>query len=185
MEIAPDLALDRRAALPPTLRVLVEAMPRSGWHTHPDFGGLAAFWLDRHLGFRRLTALILVDAETRLDRNLDPQTHAARLSRLGGMLLDELHGHHRIEDLHFIPELARIEPRVAHGFDLLEDDHQVLDRYLADFAGAADAVIAGDEMIKPTGAFLEAARRLEQLLARHLTDEEELVVPALLTHGMR
>lgn len=179
-----DLDLARRTGLPPALRVLVQAMPRATWAEHPDFGGMAAFWLDRHLMFRRLTGLIRSDAEARLDGRLEAREHAQRLSRLGGRLLGDLRGHHQIEDMHFFPEMARLEPRVARVFELLDADHHVLEELIAGFADAANAVIGGDEGTGPTGAFHAQLLDFDRLLARHLEDEEEVVVPVILIHGM-
>ncbi len=170
-----DLDLRRRAGLPPALRVLVEAMPRITWADHPEFGGLASFWLDRHLMFRRLCDDLLGDAQARLDGDMDPEVHAKRLSRLGGMLLSHLHGHHQIEDTQFFPHMTLLDTRVSRGFDLLEADHNVMDSLLADFAKGANAVISGGPGQDPTGRFHTDLLRFQQLLDRHLTDEEEIV----------
>jgi hemerythrin-like domain-containing protein len=177
-----DLSLRTRAGLPPALRVLVAEMPRLSWPDHPRFHGLASFWLEKHLEFRRLTSALLADADRRLDAGIDPQDHARRVARLGGHLVNGLHGHHQIEDAHYFPEMARMEPRVAQGFDLLDADHQAMDGLLADFVAAANAVIG----LQPgaEGRYRETVAGFEHLLIRHLEDEEELVVPVILRTGL-
>ena len=92
------LTLDTRDGLPDALRVLLQDFPRETWPEHNNFAGLVAFWLDRHLMFRRLMTALIDDAEQAVDRKIDAQTHAAKLSRYGSMLLQNLHGHHQIED---------------------------------------------------------------------------------------
>lgn len=177
-----DLSLAARAGLPPALRVLVEEMPRLTWDRHPGFQGLAAFWLDRHLMFRRLTETLRQDAEARLDARIDPRDHIARLSRHGGLLVQALHGHHQIEDAEYFPRMAMMEPRIAAGFDLLDADHQSLDGLIADFVTAANAVIT--EGADAPGRFRDALLRFDRLLGRHLEDEEDLVVPVILKHAV-
>lgn len=180
-----DLDLTRRTGLPDALRVLVTEMPRDEWEAHPAFRGLAAFWLEKHLVFRKLAAILRDEAQARLEHRLDPATHAARVSRFGGMYLGELHGHHNVEDAHYFPVMAGLDGRVARGFELLDADHHALDALLAEFADRANAVIrAGAEGHDATGAFLDSVTRMERFVDRHLIDEEEIVVPLILRHGL-
>ena len=78
-----DLALATRAALPAEYRLLLADYPRAGWPEHRDFNGLAAFWLDRHLGFRRVIGLLRADAAAMIDKRMAPQAWGQRLLRLG------------------------------------------------------------------------------------------------------
>lgn len=176
-----DLSLDTRTGLPDALQVLLAAYPRAGWETHPEFGALTRFWLDRHLMFRRLADLLRSDTQARIDGGLDPAVYLQRLNRFGGMLVGELHGHHQIEDVHYFPRLSRMEPTLERGFDLLDADHHTLDDRLAGFTSAANGVLSGGA----PGPFLEALEALDALLDRHLLDEEDLIVPVLLKHGER
>ena len=66
-----DFRLDLHSGLPQALRVLLAEYPRDGWATDPNFQGLVAFWLDRHMMFRRVLALTQADAEALLNRSLD------------------------------------------------------------------------------------------------------------------
>lgn len=174
-----DLSLTSRSGLPESLRVLLEAYPREGWDSHDNFGMLIRFWLDRHLMFRRLVDLLRTETQARLDGDADPQAYLHRLNRFGSLLVGDLHGHHQIEDHHYFPKLAQIEPRLERGFDLLDGDHHVLDDQLGGFTTQANAVLSGDE----PGRFLDALDGLGALLHRHLEDEEDLIVPVLLKHG--
>lgn len=179
-DIPPDLLLGTRHGLPDALRVLLETHPRETWTSHGNFAGLVAFWLDRHLMFRHLLTTLIDDAEHAVDRKIEPATHAARLSHHGGMLLQNLHGHHQIEDHHYFPILATREPVLNTGFDLLDSDHHAMDGMLRQFADGANAVIAGT---LEAGRFRTDMLRFQTLLNRHLVDEEELVVPVILKHG--
>lgn len=176
-----DLSLSARKGLPADLQVLLRDLPRADWSGHPGFGGLVQFWLDRHGMFRQLVDLLQTDQRALADRQIDPKAYAPRLSRFGSMLLGELHGHHQIEDQHYFPRLARFDTRLQRGFDLLDADHHAMDNALHDLAEGANAVLKGG----PPGAFGDRLDVFAQLLDRHLTDEEDLIVPVILRSGFR
>ncbi len=185
-DLADTLALESRTGLPEALKVLLEAHPRAGWGSDPGFDGLVRFWLERHLMFRRMLAALTEDARARLDAGLAPDSHRKKLSRMGGMFLQELHMHHGIEDHHYFPALAARDARLDRGFALLDADHHALDGWLNGFADSANAVLkagtdaAGREATAPLLATLE---RFDRMLDRHLTDEEDLIVPVILHYG--
>nr|WP_121629248.1 hemerythrin domain-containing protein [Tropicibacter alexandrii] len=175
-----DLDLTRRDGLPDALKALLEDYPRSGWQQHANFAGLVEFWLDRHLMFRRLCEMLRTDSEAGVDGNIDPQMLAARVSRFGGMLVQQLHGHHQIEDMHYFPVLSRKDTRLERGFDILDRDHHALDGLLNRFTEGANGLI--QRKTEP-GAFREEVVAFEGFLLRHLEDEEDLIVPVILKHG--
>ena len=180
-----DLTLATRTGLPDEFRLILAGYPRESWPDHRDFNGLAAFWLDRHLGFRRMLTALTDDAQARIDRRLAPDDHARRLSHLGSRLLGDLIGHHRIEDDAYFPELARLEPRIAKGFEMLDADHHALHALIDRFAKGANAVLhEADERRQRDKAarFLTDLTDFDRLLERHLTDEEDLVLPVVLKH---
>lgn len=181
-----DLSLANRSGLPEALRVLLHDYPREAWEAHPQFGGLVQFWLERHLMFRKLLAMLEDDSQAVLDRRLDPQSYAERLSRFGGMLVNQLHAHHRIEDGHFFPTLSVLDQRITSGFDILDKDHHALDGWLQSFTVSANGVLqrmADDAEAREAAAPLrQELLAFERMLDRHLNDEEELVVPVILKH---
>jgi iron-sulfur cluster repair protein YtfE (RIC family) len=182
-----DIALKSRPGLPEPLRVLLHDYPRDGWTADANFDGLVRFWLERHMSFRELMVRFHTETEAVLDHNADPQNYGRRLSRLGGFFLENLHGHHTIEDAHFFPALADKDARITSGFAILESDHQAIDGHLSRFVSGANAVLrSGDDraaLQTAAGAFGEILADLDALLDRHLTDEEELIVPVLLKFG--
>lgn len=175
-----SIDLDARAGLPEDLLNLLRVYPRDGWSVHPNFPGLVAFWLDRHGMFRKLTDVLRADAEAVMEGNLDPLQHKQRLARFGGMMVQQLHGHHQIEDMHYFPALVKLETRMARGFDILDSDHHALDGVLNRFTQSANAVLSGTG---EPGKFRDEVMAFETLLMRHLDDEEDLIVPVLLKHG--
>jgi hypothetical protein len=180
------LDLGSRTALPDALRVLVEAYPRTGWRSHPNFTMLTAFWLDRHLGFRRVQALLLEESGGYLEREREPRLFGGRLMRLSTGFLSELQGHHLIEDHHYFPLLTGLDPRVAAGFELLDADHQALDGAIHALNAATDRALRAlrdrDAGRGAVGALRGELAAFARLLDRHLEDEEDLVVPLILDH---
>ena len=178
--------LETRKALPDALRVLADALPRSGWEAHPNFTGLIRFWLDRHLMFREVLGRLRTGSELYLDRKVDPKRHASETARYAGFFLNELHGHHGIEDHHYFPALIGLDGRLVRGFELLDADHQALDGHIHAMAQTTNAFLQrlGEADARDRGADLGAALgRFETFLDRHLTDEEDLVVPVILTYA--
>jgi len=178
------LALGTRTGLPDALCVLTLELPRAGWESHPGFAGLAQFWMDRHLMFRRLMAALQADAEARIDDRMAPRDFTARVQRLGGMMVGTLHEHHGVEDAVYFPQMQRMEPRLLRGFEMLDRDHHALDDWLARFTEAANGAIARPDR-DAVGAFHGELARFAPLLSRHLEDEEDLVVPVILRTGLR
>lgn len=178
--------LGQRGGLPDALRVLLAEFPRQGWQTHENFGEMVQFWLERHLMFPEVLERMQTEARARFDNQSGHDQYAPRLSRLGGFFLQQLHGHHQVEDAHYFPQLIRLDTRLERGFGILDADHHAIDRLLNGFAEAANAVLGanGDAAAHDaTGALIDRLAGFQTLLDRHLTDEEELIVPVILKTG--
>lgn len=182
-----NLRLSERDRLPDALRVLLADYPRAGWETDPGFDGLIRFWLDRHIMFRRLMSELRGGTEALLDQKTDAQPYVAMTSRYGGMFVNGLHEHHTIEDSYYFPKLVTKDARIEKGFTILDRDHHDLDGLLSGFVDRANEVIrvadSREKLQTAAGRFRDELAHLEQLLDRHLIDEEELIVPVILRYG--
>ena len=187
------LGLAQREGWPAELRVLAERYPREVWAGHANLGAMAQFWLARHDMFRQLAASLEAGtARFRAGESATadyPQWFAPRLQ----FFLEQLHAHHQIEDFHYFPIFRAADERLARGFDVLEADHVALHhdiersvaaanamlRALANNTGVSDADAlrrAGDDYAAASGPLLKG-------LARHLEDEEDIIVPLILARG--
>jgi iron-sulfur cluster repair protein YtfE (RIC family) len=183
-----DLDLDRRTGWPPELRVLLDRHPRESWPHAAGIGPTGRFWLQRHELFRELTQALTMAAGELGEGRLDAARFVPWFRPRIGFLLHELHGHHRIEDLHYFPVFQAADPRLARGFEVLDADHHAIDRAIAELGTASDAllrVLAAPAADRP-GAIAGLATTLPAFLRRlerHLDDEEDLVIPLLIDRG--
>lgn len=180
----------RQDRLPDEMQVLLDKYPREAWDAHPNFKQATRNWLAAHKMFRALSKAVREDAEQFLDKQIDPQAYAARLSYRGNALVGNLHGHHGWEDHAYFPELSAADPRFDSGLQILENDHLILDQVLHDFTDAAintlDYIRLNEKAaFEEVGKVYEGAQIIEKLLARHLVDEEELAVPIIIHHKLR
>lgn len=178
----PPFDLKNRDQLPDALRVLLDDYPRDLWATDPGFHGLVSFWLERHMGFRKLLTAMISETEARLDGG-DLHRFAQRISRYGSIFVNDLHGHHQIEDHHYFPLLAQKDARLTRGFEILDKDHHALDGLLNEFVTAANEALKSGDAIDPVAGFHTNLSALERLICRHLDDEEDLIVPVILKYG--
>lgn len=189
-DISDDLLLEARAGLPDDLRFLLEKYPREDWTGHENVQGMAMFWLERHNMFRELGG-ILTNAigdyrEGRTDAAQFAQFFAPRLN----FFLSHLDGHHNVEDHQYFPTFARIEPRLKRGFDILDSDHHLIHDALERNAETANGFIRAlqeneDRQRFAADLYADENERLVAMLARHLDDEEDLIIPLILDRGDR
>ncbi len=179
-----------RKGLPHDMQTLYRDLPRDGWPDHPNFARATRNWMGAHLGFRQLAGLLQTESERFLDGQTDDHLYSERLGHFGTILVRNLHGHHTWEDRSFFPELEAADPRFARGLDMLETDHVALDTLLEDVTKRGNRVVqlatlAPGQMPEEARPLRDTLDRLNRFLTRHLTDEEDLVVPIILHHHLR
>lgn len=179
-----------RSGLPEEMQTLLRTLPRDGWHRHPNLAESTRNWMNAHRGFRQLGEIVQDDTEAFLDGGLDGAAYARHLAHYGNLLVRNLHGHHSWEDRRFFPELEAADPRFAAGLEMLESDHLALDALLERFTRASNRVVQlatldPAQMAEEARPVRDDAEALRGFLERHLTDEEDLVVPILLHHRLR
>lgn len=179
-----------REGLPTEMQTLLRDLPRDGWEDHPNFARSTRNWMSAHQSFRRVGGILQADAERFLDGDLAHDDYAARLAHAGHSLIQSLHGHHTWEDRKFFPELEEADPRFARGLEMLETDHETLHTLLDGMARTGNrtvqlATLEPAQMTEEVKPLRDMAERLNAFLHRHLTDEEDLVVPIVLHHKLR
>ncbi|NBW12627.1 MAG: hemerythrin domain-containing protein [Caulobacteraceae bacterium] len=181
------LHLTIRAGLPDDMRVLLADYPRERWG-EPTLAEMARFWLGVHDNFRRHHAHMVAIADHWRSGHSDLRGLHGRLIPSVDQFLQHLDMHHRIESGQYFPIFRRVEPRIAHGVDLLDRDH---DAVHADLEALLQAAIAFHQDIQTDAASAgDNASRLAEVLdamgprvLRHLHDEEEIVIPLIATRA--
>lgn len=182
------LDLARRSGWPEDLRVLVSRYPREQWAGHANLGGMARFWLSRHVMFRELAGMIRQIETAFREGTLPPQEFAAAFVPRLQFLLSQLEVHHQIEDYHYFPIFRAADTRLKRGFDVLEGDHHAIHADMARVAETANALLRAlsndaDTLRARTDDYAVASDALLTGLIRHLDDEEDLIVPLILDRG--
>ena len=185
----PELDLESRAGLPEELGYLRAPYPQEAWRGHANFGELARFWLHmddslRHHGtiLDRTTAQFRegqLDADT-FRRSFVPGSTSSSVTWMatpgrGSALFSEIPLARSADGGGVRP--ARPRPP-AHP------------RGVACFRNGSERVPGRtrqrfDALRGAGDAYAEASAQLLAFLTRHLADEEDLVVPAMLHHGER
>jgi hemerythrin-like domain-containing protein len=187
-DLTPDLALGARAGLPDDLQYLIKRYPRDVWQGHENLGGMAQFWLQRHDMFRELGGVLAGSLTDYREGRVEAQQFAAFFVRRLQFFLQQLHGHHQIEDMHYFPVFERAETGLKRGFQLLDNDHHVIHEALERNAHGANTFLAklsdGRDAAKfAADAYGDDTEVLVAMLLRHLEDEEDLIVPIILDRG--
>ncbi|QDC11637.1 hemerythrin domain-containing protein [Oceanicola sp. D3] len=172
------------------MQTLLRATPRESWPGHPNFAASVAKWMGAHQMFRDLARVTREDTEAYLDKEISDDAYTSSLARFGDRLVRNLHGHHAWEDRRFFPELNAADNRFEAGLEMLESDHVEMDALLERFTRKGNRIIQlahldPPSMAEEAGGFHNEAVAAEAFLARHLTDEEDLVVPIILHHKLR
>lgn len=188
--IEPHLILETRDGLPDDLRFLVAKYPREAWQSHANVHGMAGMWLQRHDMFRELGGLLTSSIGDYREGRTDARGFASFFAPRLQFFLGQLDGHHNIEDHHYFPVFARVEPRLKRGFDILDSDHHLIHDALERNAETANAFLQalsgdGDAQRFAADAYADENARLVAMLDRHLDDEEDLIIPLILDRGDR
>lgn len=183
------LTVGARAGLPDDLLDLLRAYPRETWSGNPGIAGLADMWLNNHKLFRELSTLLARATNELKEGKLAPETFLPLFERRMGLLLGHLEAHHNVEDHHYFPAFAGAVPKLQRGFDILDNDHEVIHGAIYNLGGASRELIAAlsggasgaaDKSMRAADLLMKEITGFERTLLRHLDDEEDLVIPLIL-----
>jgi len=176
---------NRSQKLPADIAYLLEKYPRETWQGHKNLGQLSQFWLQRHNMFRELGGMLKTLAHDYRETPGTPRHFQQEFAPRLNFFLNQLNGHHQIEDHNYFPVFRALDKRLIIGFDLLEEDHEYIHQELFATAEVAQQFLEAltadfDTQRRAADAYLERSDRLLNWLLRHLDDEEDLFVPVIL-----
>ena len=182
------LDLNQRSGWPPDLRMLLEKYPREVWPGHANLGETAKFWLGRHNMFRELGGMLGKATADFREGTMSPENFRPFFAPRLQFFLQQLEGHHQVEDLHYFPVFRAAETRLVRGFDVLEGDHEEIHREIGAVVDAANGLLQrmesdADARRTATDVYATTSDRQLKSLLRHLDDEEDLIIPVILDRG--
>lgn len=186
---APDqLQLDLRHGVPQEW-LLFEDISREDWLTHENYGPASELWLNRHDGFRNMGNTLFALLKQYREGQLPIERFAAMLAPQLQHFLSELHTHNMLEDQQYFPALLEAEKGLLPGMELLESDHAFLHGKMEAVVKQATQMFACvregnvDAIRTAIHCYEQANFAMLMALKRHLTDEEDLIMPVLLGRG--
>lgn len=182
----PEYHVSKRKGLPASVQETLLESTRSEWKDHPRFGGKAKFFMTIHRDLLDGAAQLSRGVEQLLDvpdSDVGEATTQMNLLPFAKNLISFAHHHHEIEDHGYFPQFGLMYPELNRGFSLLDGDHKVLDAALDDTQVALNH-LTGPAITRDQLADLhKGGQALENILNRHIWDEEEVIIPIFLRHG--
>ncbi|MBF9234925.1 hemerythrin domain-containing protein [Microvirga alba] len=177
------LDLDRRTGWPEDMRVLLDLYPREVWPAHANLGRTARFWLKRHDMFRELGGALQSATAQFREGLITPSEFQGWFAPRLQFFLSGLNDHHHIEDHAYFPLFRAAEPRLVRGFEVLENDHDVIHQSIEKVMDAANDLLRNlqkDSLQRSADHYADVSDCLLSGLIRHLDDEEDLIIPLIL-----
>ncbi|MFT5631006.1 MAG: hemerythrin-like domain-containing protein [Gammaproteobacteria bacterium] len=174
-----------RDGLPSAIRPTLLEEAQQDWKAHPRFAGKARFFMKIHRQLLDGADWLADRTEQLLDTpqsTLVDQINASGIQQRTAHLLHFAHGHHEIEDHGYFPQFIQLYPNLEHAMQLLDGDHKVLDETLdGTETGLADLMRNPNR--DSVGLLHRNAAALKKIMHRHITDEEDIIIPIFLRHG--
>ena len=175
-----------RQGLPEEVRNRLIVLPRDEWREHENYLISNARPLQRnHNSLKRQARHYHASLERLLNQRESAGADTdgmVEVEQLGKSLLRNLHSHHGYEDSSVFPVLCRDHPRLTAGFDLLEQDHGVLETSLEELDRNLRRFAEHNPATRVISEAHAQADKLIRLLHRHMDDEEEIIMPIYLLY---
>lgn len=180
---SPQHHLAKRTGLTEELRKLLFETPKEQWGSHDNYWRGADMWQGIHRSLVHESGVFVTGLEKLIDLPKGEMAAALLLNNvrhIGGHLVGHAHVHHHVEDDHYFPRFKEVFPQLGRPIDLLDCDHRVLEETLDAVENRVRSLQAETADRDRVAAALDDARKLDRILNRHLADEEDIVIPALL-----
>lgn len=158
---------------------LHDDLPPDDWF-NPDYAYKTSTWLTMHARIQQRQRRLQQASDAYQDHRLDWAAYKTQTLRQLTSHIDHLHGHHGIEDGQYFPRFVKNYPQLAAGFAILDHDHHRLNAALNTLQQSARTLHRSeleDQQLAET--LHQQLSQVGVLLSRHLSDEEDLVIPIL------
>ena len=174
-----------RDGLPSAIRPTLLEEAKQDWQAHPRFAGKTQFFMSIHRQLLNRVDWLVETTEHLFDApqsTLQDQISSTDIQQATAHLLHFAHGHHEIEDNGYFPQFIQLYPNLEHAMDLLDGDHHVLDETLNGTEESLASMLRAPTHDSTAKLYRNAAA-LKKIMHRHITDEEEVIIPVFLRHG--
>jgi len=178
--------VERRQTLPTAVKETLLGSTRSQWKTHPRFHGKANFFMTIHRDLLNGAAQLSGALKQLLDvpeSDVSATVKSMNLLPFSKNLIGFAHHHHEIEDHSYFPQFQLLYPNMERAMKLLDGDHRILDQALHDSEEALVELGIGSVTRDKLAELFQGSKALENILNRHIWDEEEIIIPIFLKHA--
>ncbi|WP_299188965.1 hemerythrin domain-containing protein [uncultured Psychrobacter sp.] len=158
---------------------LFNKLPPDQWFS-ADYAYKTSGWLKVHTNIRKRQRILTQISVGYQSGEYDWSEYRSQILKRNNMHILKLHQHHGVEDEGFFPEFIRMYPQLQAGFEILGRDHVRLDALLDKLQVQNDILARSEAEDKALAEQLhQTLVDATNLLAQHLSDEEDLVIPIL------
>ncbi len=151
----------------------------SDWKSHPQFIMSGATLHGFHNRLRNACETLTHKIGEAIHNFDSDATIHWRLLDFGKQIIGVAHSHHHAEDTVYFPQYKALFPQLNRPLRLLDSDHRVLEQALDNLETALDG-LNDKSSIGNWECARDQAETLTRIIHRHLDDEEEIVMPAIM-----
>ena len=158
---------------------LHDDLPPDDWF-NPDYAYKTSSWLTMHSRIQRRQGVLQQTSTAYQENQVDWAVYKSHTLRQLNNHIAHLHSHHSAEDGQYFPRFVKNYPQLAAGFAILDHDHHVLNAALDNLQQSGRMLYnASVENPQLAESLHQQLTQVGVLLSRHLSDEEDLVIPIL------
>lgn len=182
--IIEDDKLNLRSGLPEGITRNLLSPSKEEWKYHSNYSGMASIFVDFHSMLNSTMSSIQRQLEVVLDgagkQNLDSGL-LRQMSDDMQSFYAAIHRHHEVEDHIYFPKFRHLFPSLSKGLTLLDKDHVILMPKMEMLLDYSYQMASADDIsYSLLGRVYGHIQETRKLLSRHLTDEEDIIIPMFL-----
>ena len=174
-----ELHVTTRTGFPASLKTDLIDGNFTNWKQHPKFLMSGAALHAFHNRLRKACDTLTNELGNEASSHNKDAIYHWRLPAFGQQIIEVAHSHHHAEDNFYFPQYRALFPQLDRPLDLLDGDHRVLEQSLDDLQ-ASLGKLSESSTVDKWEKSRDIAEELGRVINRHLDDEEEIVMPAII-----
>ena len=173
-----------RKGLPDDIRGSLLSPAKKQWKSHPNYNGMASVFVDFHSMLNLTLFSIQRQLKSILDTPQNKTMHSGALRKVSNDMQSfyaAIPRHHEVADQLSFPKFRRHFPKLSHALTLLDKDPVVLMPMVEVIYDDSYQILNTDIVsYSLLGRVYADVVKTKDLLARHLSDEEDIIIPMFL-----